>query len=224
MTMPKMVIPRQLQHLHVMAQLLIIVGLSHASPLGPESNLNPTIWPNSLDAPPNPQGMKRCNRLPYWQPNTIKHTDCIHALELFRTAEGAKSGSQRFEFLIPGAQKVSTLLPLSTPRVYYAGTCTIAVVMLAALPPNYLPPGAYPRLWPPIDIETLDELRNAAADVERTCVQLGGEYPKTGWTPRGRLNGSIGVLIYETGSLMDRIVRNERSLSLDAATNQTLQA
>ncbi|KAL8653371.1 MAG: hypothetical protein Q9226_003874 [Calogaya cf. arnoldii] len=175
--------------------------------------------PNGLNAPP-----LRCNRLPYWQPNTIRHGDCIQALELFRTAEGAKPGSQSFEFLTPGAHKVSTLLPLWTPRVYSAGTCTIAVVMLAGLPPNFLPPGAILKVWPPIDIETLDELRNAAANIVRTCVYIGGGFPKAGWVPKGRLNGSIGVLLYETGSLMDRIVRNERGLYVDGVANQSVEA
>lgn len=96
--------------------------------------------------------------------------------------------------------------------------------MFAGLPPNFLPPGVYPKVWPPIDIETLDELRNAAAEVERTCVYTGGDNPRAGWVPRGRLTGSIGVLVYETGSLMDRIVRNEHGLYLDTVANQTLEA
>ena len=224
MTVPGTFILMPLQCLRIMAQLLAIMAVIQASPLAPKPNPSPTSWSNGLDAPTNPQGMERCNRLPYWQPKTIRHADCIHALEIFRTVEGGKSGSQRFEFLIPGAQKVSTLLPLLTPRVYAAKTCAIAVVMLAGLPPNYLPPGAYPRVWPPVDIETLDELRNAADDVVRTCVHLVGEFPRTGWTLRGRLNRSIGVLIYETGSLMDRIVTDGRGLYLDAAANQTVQA
>lgn len=199
----------------ILIPLITIIRTVCATSLALSSNLKPLAMSDNVDTPSTPQNMKKCNRLPSWQPHTIRHSDCTRALELFRATEGAKSGSQRFEFHTPGAHKASTLLPLSTPRVYPAGTCTIAVVMLASLPPSFLPPGVYPKVWPPIDIESLDELRNAAADVERTCVYMGGDYPRAGWVPRGRLSGSIGVLIYETGSLMDRIVRNEHRLNVD---------
>lgn len=208
--------PKHLRCILIVIPLITIIRTVCATSLALSFNLKPLAMPDNVNTPSTLQELKKCNRLPSWQPHTIRHSDCTRALELFRATEGAKSGSQRFEFHTPGAHKASTLLPLSTPRVYPAGTCTIAVVMLASLPPSFLPPGVYPKFWPPIDIETLDELRNAAADVERTCVFMGGDYPRAGWVPRGRLSGSIGVLIYETGSLMDRIVRNEQRLNVDA--------
>ncbi|KAL8780230.1 MAG: hypothetical protein Q9213_006575 [Squamulea squamosa] len=215
-----------LRYIITIIQVLAIICTVHATPVTSNLSPNPLTLSNGLDAPTVP----KCNRLPHWIPKTIRHRDCLQALELFRMAEGAKSGTQRFEFLARGAQKTSYLLPLFTPRVYNVSTCTIAIAMLASIPPRFLPPAARQgKVWPRTDIETLDELRNATALVVRECVLYApprGIHPLAGWVPRGRLDGAIGVFVYESGSLMDRVVRGEQGVFSDAtvAANQMLKA
>lgn len=186
----------------VVVQVLIIISAVFAKPLTPNSG--PLILPNG----PNPIRRNRCNDWPSWVPNTIKHSDCLQALEILRRAEGQKSGTQRFEFIIPGAPRTTRFLPLTTPRVYSTDTCTVAILMLGGIPPGFLPPGVRPQQWPHTDVETLDVLKDAAAEVVRQCVAEGAGPPLAGWIARGRLARSIGVFVFESGSLMDRMVRN----------------
>ncbi|KAL8680416.1 MAG: hypothetical protein Q9186_003376 [Xanthomendoza sp. 1 TL-2023] len=208
-------------------QVLVIIGTVVATPFTP--NPSPLLLPKG----PNPPRVDKCNRSPLWISTKIKHEDCLQALEIFRRHEGQKPGSQRFEFLAPGARKTSTLLPLTTPRMYFANTCSIALLMMRAIPPAYLPPGVTPQSWPLNEIETLDVLKNAATEVVRECVSWGqhGGFPLAGWVARGQFKKGLGVFVFETGSAMYKMVKNERYwrghgifLDADADANRTLVA
>ncbi|KAL8801013.1 MAG: hypothetical protein Q9182_004757 [Xanthomendoza sp. 2 TL-2023] len=209
-----------------LVQVLVIIHTVFATPFTPV--------PGSLLLPngPNPPRVDKCNRSSLWISTKIQHEDCLAALELFRRQEGQKRGTQRFEFLSPGARKTSPLLPLATPRMYFAKTCSVAILMMRAIPPAFLPPGMTPQSsWPMNEVETLDVLKNAAAEVVRECVSWGkaGGFPLAGWVARGQLGKGLGVFVFQTGSEMYKMVRNERAWGdpgtfLDADVNRTFVA
>ncbi|KAL8685692.1 MAG: hypothetical protein Q9218_007598 [Villophora microphyllina] len=170
---------------------------------------------------PNKPPWNDCVRLGTWQQSLIKYNDCLLALELFRQAEAQKVGSQRFEFHVPNARLRSGLLPQVTPRGYTSRTCTIIVAMLSTIPRTMLPPGIVRKPYPQSDAATYDELRGAAREIVQDCVKGGIPRPLAGWQTKGHWDGAIGVWVWQTGSDMDRMIRQVIPSMLSLEANET---
>lgn len=197
-------------------QLLATVGLvlfqtAHATPPGfsPQPPISNTTTRNRIET---------CTFQPNWVPNIVRYEDCVVALEIFRIAEATKSGTQRFEFVARNAPQTTTLLPLQTPRKYRHMTCTVAVAMLSTFPTSYIPPHEKRQVFRPTDVATLNELQAAARNVVMDCVRNPRvrSRPTVGWTPQGQvLNLGIAVAIWETGSLIDRLITRGVEIGLN---------
>ncbi len=197
---------------------LLIITMAYASPLDTVSQ------PSLVSATgPNPRPLKTCVSLKSWSIDRIEARDCGAALETFRRAEGAKDGSREFEFYAPGAKPgTSGRLALGTPRKYRWNSCTITVGMLAGVPGGYLPPGLhFKQHFAPVDVATLDQLRQAAREVVEDCVEWSPHKPLAGWQPMGELSQDIGVFVWRTGSFMDHLVRIPEALVFDGSENVT---
>ena len=79
--------------------------------------------------------------------------------------------------------------------------------MLVTYPPQWTPPNADRYRFRPADVATLEELMGAAKEVVRACGAYHGRQ-SAGWANRGQLNAGIAVTVMETGSFMDRLVKN----------------
>ena len=172
--------------------------------------------------PPNPNRIRTCTSDPHWIERTVKYEDCLEALRLFRQAEGQKSGQQSFEFVAPGAQKISKLLPLFTPRIYTSKTCTVVVAMLATFPIRFLPPKAQRNWYPPTDVATLNDLQGAAETIVEDCVLSNGRGQVVGWSPQGHFSQAIAVTVWESGSFMDRLIHGRAYLALNSSATVAL--
>ncbi|KAL8760664.1 MAG: hypothetical protein Q9184_003162 [Pyrenodesmia sp. 2 TL-2023] len=197
---------------------LLINTMVYASPF------NTVLQPSLVGAPgPNVRPLKTCVALKSWSIDRIEPSDCVGALETFRRAEGARHGSQKFEFYGTGAKPTPFgLLTLETPRKYTWNTCTITLGMLAGVPRGYLPPGLqFKQHFAPTDVATLDELRQSAREVVEDCVGWPPHKPLAGWQPMGELSKDIGVFVWKTGSFMDHLVRVQEDLAFDGSGNGT---
>ncbi|KAL8918838.1 MAG: hypothetical protein Q9208_007095 [Pyrenodesmia sp. 3 TL-2023] len=192
------------------------------------SSFNTALQPSLVGVPggPSPRPLKTCVTLKSWSIDRIEASDCGAALEMFRRAEAAKPGSQRFELYGAGAKPGALgLLTLDTPRKYTWNTCTITLGMLAGVPRGYLPPGLqFKQHFAPNDVATLDELRQAAREVIEDCVKWVPHKPLAGWQPMGELSKDIGVFVWKTGSFMDHLVRVQEDLAFDGFENRTSTA
>lgn len=198
---------------------LLMIGLTHGNPL------HTVPQPGLPGAPgPNPRPLKTCVALETWVTGRIEPADCYQALDLFRLAEGAKRGSQKFEFYGPGAKPARGLLTLATPRKYTAKTCTIMVGMLAWFPPDSLPPHVTRQYFARTDVETLDRLQQAAREVVEDCVQWSKNKPLAGWQPMGELRKDMGVFVWKTDSYLDLIFRPLNGLVVPPSANSTSTA
>ncbi|KAI4193132.1 MAG: hypothetical protein LQ350_008458 [Teloschistes chrysophthalmus] len=177
---------------------------------------------SALPSPPNPPSSdltlptrppwSSCVDLPTWQQTHLDPADCFRALQLFRQQESEKVQTQRFEFISPGARARTGLLPLTTPRRYSIGTCTITLALLGSVPRPLLPPGTHTRgRWPGSDVATFEELVDAARGIYQECVTDLGRVrpsgPLAGWHTKGHVDGVLGVFVWQTGSRMDKTMR-----------------
>ena len=194
---------QNLQYILIIIQFLVAISV-YGTPLGPP------LHPSSVNLYParfntsGQNGFPVCTQLNHWVPHEVLYADCLLALDLMRRAEGAKSSTQRFEFMVPGAPKTTHLLPLLTPRKYTAKTCSITVDMLAMFHIRFLPPEAKRKWYSPTDVATLDEVKMAAERIAERCIKDNGKTQAAGWEPVGQEDRAIGVFIWESGSWMDR--------------------
>ncbi|KAL8661981.1 MAG: hypothetical protein Q9202_005107 [Teloschistes flavicans] len=148
-----------------------------------------------------------------WQQTHIDLTHCLEALELFRQTEFQKVQTQNFEFISPGARGRTGLLPISTPRRYTVGTCTITVALLGSIPRPLLPAGTHSRSrFPPTDVATFEELRAAGRGIYDECITDAGMLKPSGssagWQTKGHVSGALGVFMWQTGSRMDKTIKD----------------
>ncbi|KAL8790647.1 MAG: hypothetical protein Q9213_000495 [Squamulea squamosa] len=184
---------------------LLFISTIQGTPTGPRA-LSPEIQP--------------CVASPDWVVSShLNPSDCVEAIRMFRRAEYQKDGSQRFEFLAPGAHPISDLRALTTPRKHRFKSCTVAVAMFASIPPWLLPPTMERMKFAPTDIVSLDQIRQAAEQIVTTCVEY--RKPLVGWQELGRLSKAIGVFVWETGSPIDRAVKPWYVLSRGGSANKT---
>ena len=198
---------QNLQYILTIIQFLVTVSV-HATPLRPPLQPSVNLYPSRFNTS-GQIGLPVCTQSNRWIPHEVLYADCLLALDVLRRAEGAKSSTQPFEFLLPGAQKTTHLLPLLTPRKYTSKTCSITIVMLAIFPVQFLPPQAKKKWYNPTDIATLDEITMAAGRIAERCIKDNGETQAAGWEPVGREDQTIGVFVWESGSWMDRVYSNE---------------
>lgn len=179
------------QFIHVFALMLLLLEYTHATPL--------TLTNHNLTAS---NRIVTCTDNPRWIPSHAIPfpQNCYEALESMRRIEGNKRANQRFEFLTRDARQTTRLLPLRTPRMYRARTCTIAVTMLSSYPPWDLPPGPRIGSFPISEIATLAELMEAAKAVVTSCVEEKGH---GGWSAEGWLKLGIAVTVWQSGSPID---------------------
>ena len=204
---------RQLASFYVMVQILFIT-LAEPNPVVSKS------FSLSLHALSNSN--KGCVQSPSWLPGFVDYYDCLDALNVFHRAEGGKPGSQRFEFIASGAQQKSGLLPLTTPRLYSAGTCTIVAALLTDVPAK-----DRPIKWIPpesSDVATLDELQTAAKSIVDDCVLHRRRWPAAGWQVVGHWSGNLAVFLWETGCDMDVEIRQHDVHMYNLSRNRTSAA
>ena len=87
------------------------------------------------------------------------------------------------------------------PKRYISGHCTIAIAMLADL--EWPLPGEPETEYAPTDVVSFREVFESVRRVELSCVSSA---KPCGWEKVGR-EGSVGVFIYATNSVIDMIVR-----------------
>lgn len=148
-----------------------------------------------------------------WQQTQIEPADCFRAIQLFHQQESQKVQTQRFEFISSGARGRTGLLPITTPRRYSVGTCTITLALLASIPRPLLPPGTQSRRhFPTSDVATFEELVAAAQGIYKECITVDGRLrpngPLAGWHTKGHVEGVLGVFMWQTGSRMDVTMRD----------------
>ncbi len=184
------------QFIHALALTLSFFSVTTATPLIPPNH-------NSLTAS---NRMVTCTASTRWVPSHVIpfSQDCHEALDQMRRVEGNKRSDQRFEFLAPDRQQRTRLLPLRTPRVYSAKSCTVAVTMLSSYKPWDLPPETRRGPYPNSEIATLEELMQGARAVVASCVDGKGQ---AGWSGEGWSNLGIAVAVFESGSQIDRLVK-----------------
>lgn len=182
--------------------LISFFSFIHGIPL--VSSTTPTI--HSLTAS---NRMVTCTDSRRWIPrgDTFNPRDCRDALGVMYRTEGNKRADQRFEFLQTGTPQKTRFLPLWTPRIYSAGTCTIAITMLSSYKPWDLPPGERTGPFPVSETATLGELTEGAKVVVNHCVEGNDSNEQAGWDAEGWSSLGIAVTVWQTGSPMDRLVR-----------------
>ena len=126
-------------------------------------------------------------------------------------------GTTLFEFL---AANITPALPSRfaqpTPRKYTYKSCTVAVVMLADLPPGLPGLPLPPTRWPRSDLCDYVSIENAGLNVRDACLSIveeegaGGRGLRfvnpTGYNLAG-VHGAIGVFLWDTDSVLNRAVK-----------------
>ena len=143
-----------------------------------------------------------CTNLTTWTGDRPPYIgDCANALDVIARTDVEIFHNERFEFLVPGMEHMTTLNTVLTPRRYSYGertkvttdslwysyrleTCTFVIYMPAQGAGGPLP-GSGARSWRPTDIATFRDVWNSARRIMSGCLHEFIPAKQVGWTDTG---------------------------------------